>query len=69
MELPAELVGPVERGHPVGRIVFSADGRELQSRRPCLAASDYPQGNLWIRFRDGIILFFRGIFGKRPADA
>ncbi len=29
-----------------------------------LADQDYPEGNLWIRFRDGIALFFRRIFHK-----
>lgn len=63
VEQPAQLVGPVEKGRRLGRIVFSSEGRELHSV-DLLADSDYPPGNFWIRFRDTLALFFRRLFGK-----
>jgi len=63
VDLPADLIGPVPKGGRIGRIVFEADGRELHSV-DLVASEEYPVGNLWIRFRDGIALFFRGLFGR-----
>ncbi len=63
VDLPSDLIGPVPKGSRVGRIVFEADGRELHSV-DLVAPEEYPVGNLWIRFRDGIALFFRGLFGR-----
>ena len=63
VEIPAELAGPIPGGRRIGRIVFEAEGRELHSV-DLVSPEEYPLGNLWIRLRDGIILFFRGLFGK-----
>lgn len=68
VELPAELVGPIPADGRIGRIVFEAEGRELHTV-DLVSPEEHPLGNLWIRFRDGIALFFRGLFGRRPARA
>lgn len=65
VELPEDLIGPIPAGGRVGRIIFEAGGRELHSV-DLVAPEEYPAGNLWIRFRDGVALFFRGLFGGRP---
>lgn len=68
VERPDELVGPVARGQVVGRVVFSSGGKDLRTVR-LLADADYPLGNFWVRMRDGVALFFRGLFGKRVERA
>lgn len=67
VEVPPELVGPIPGGRRVGRIAFEAEGRELHSV-DLVSPAEYPLGSFWIRLRDGIALFFRGLFGKRPAS-
>ncbi len=68
VEVPAELVGPVPKGGRVGRVVFEAGGREIRSV-DLVSPSDHPLGGFWIRLRDGIVLFFRRLFGRGPAAA
>ena len=63
VEAEAEVMSPITAGQKLGRLVYVSGDRVLR-RVDLLAASEIPQGNLFIRLRDALARFFRDLFAK-----
>lgn len=57
LNMPAVLVAPVAQGQPLARLLISLDGANLVEQ-PLRALTGNPQGSLWQRARDGVMLWF-----------
>lgn len=56
-ELPRNVIAPVKRGAPVGTIRISLAGQPLMSA-PLVALTEVPEGSLWRRTVDTVLLWF-----------
>ncbi len=63
IELEAETEAPVARGARLGRIVYISGDRVVR-RIDLVAGADVPLGNIFVRMRDAVIRFFRGLFKR-----
>jgi D-alanyl-D-alanine carboxypeptidase (penicillin-binding protein 5/6) len=63
VEAEPEVMSPITAGQKLGRLVYVSGDRVLK-RVDLLAASEVPQGNLFIRLRDALTRFFRDLFAK-----
>ncbi|MEM1173331.1 MAG: D-alanyl-D-alanine carboxypeptidase family protein [Pseudomonadota bacterium] len=54
--IPAEVIGPISQGQPVGELTVSLDGTPLSSV-PLRALDDNPEGGFWKRTVDGMKLW------------
>lgn len=56
LDLAGVLTAPLARTEPVGQLDIRLDGESLM-RAPLYPLNDVPQGNLWQRLRDGVLLW------------
>ncbi len=63
LEMEPEVMAPVANGQKLGRIVYTA-GDRIVRRMDLVAPAEVPLGNIFIRMRDAVILFFRNLFRK-----
>jgi D-alanyl-D-alanine carboxypeptidase (penicillin-binding protein 5/6) len=56
-EAPADLVAPVAAGAPVGKLTISLAGEAL-AEAPLVALAAVPEGSLWRRLVDTVLLWF-----------
>lgn len=57
LNMPAVLVAPVARGQPLAELRLSLDGTRLLEQ-PLRALAENPEGSIWQRTRDGVMLWF-----------
>jgi serine-type D-Ala-D-Ala carboxypeptidase (penicillin-binding protein 5/6) len=59
VERDLEAIAPIKKGQKMGELVFSASGR-IVKRVSLVAKEEIKPANPFLRFWDGIVLFFRG---------
>ena len=59
MDLPSRLIAPFAKDQKVGTLKVALDGKTLVER-PLVAVDDAPEGGMWRRFSDGVVLWFKG---------
>ena len=59
MDLPAQLIAPLQKGQKVGSLRVQLDGKSL-IERPIVALEDAPEGGFFKRLGDGVMLWFKG---------
>ncbi len=57
MDLPSTLIAPLQKGQAVGTLKVELDGKVLVER-PIIVLADAPEGGLFKRLGDGIMLWF-----------
>ena len=57
MELDPQIMAPISRGQPVGRVLVTM-GDETLSEVPLVALRDVPEGAIWQRLMDSALLWF-----------
>lgn len=57
LSMPAVLVAPIAEGQPLAELTVSLNGTSLLEQ-PLQALADNPQGSIWQRARDGVMLWF-----------
>ena len=57
MDVPAQLVAPIERGEAVGTLRLTLDGEPI-AERPLIALADAPEGGFFKRISDGFWLWW-----------
>ncbi len=63
LEIEALVKAPVLKGQKLGRIVYTS-GDRIVRRMDLVSSGDVPLGNIFIRMRDAVILFFKQLFQK-----
>jgi D-alanyl-D-alanine carboxypeptidase (penicillin-binding protein 5/6) len=59
MDLPAQLIAPLQKGQQAGTLRVQLDGK-LLLERPIVALEDAPEGGFFKRLGDGVMLWFKG---------
>ncbi|NMD08649.1 MAG: D-alanyl-D-alanine carboxypeptidase [Phyllobacteriaceae bacterium] len=57
MDLPAQLIAPMEQGQEVGKLKVELDGK-LLLERPIVVMANVPEGGFFKRLSDGVMLWF-----------
>lgn len=57
MDLPAQLIAPLEKGQQVGKLKVELDGK-LLLERPIVVLASAPEGGFFKRLSDGVMLWF-----------
>ncbi|MEZ5460876.1 D-alanyl-D-alanine carboxypeptidase family protein [Dokdonella sp.] len=57
MDLPAQLIAPLEQGQAVGKLKVELDGK-LLLERPIVVMASAPEGGFFKRLSDGVMLWF-----------
>ena len=57
LNMPATLIAPVAVGQPLAELQVSLNGEQLVNA-PLRALEENPDGSLWQRTRDGVVLWF-----------
>lgn len=68
LDLPSRLIAPFTKGHAVGTLRVQLDGKTLLER-PLVALADAPEGGLFKRLGDGVMLWFKSDSGTTTAPA
>lgn len=64
VEAVADIGAPLAKGTKLGTLVFFTENRILR-RVDLVAPEDIPLGNIFVRIRDAVIRFFKGLFTRR----
>ncbi|HZD51520.1 MAG TPA: D-alanyl-D-alanine carboxypeptidase family protein [Woeseiaceae bacterium] len=57
LSMPAVLLAPVARGEPLAELEVTLDGARIL-HQPLEALAENPEGSIWQRTRDGVMLWF-----------
>lgn len=57
LNMPAVLLAPVAQGQPLAELEVSLDGASIL-QQPLRALDENPEGSIWQRARDGVMLWF-----------